>query len=117
MIAAVAASTVPQRLGVCPWTVHALPSPTCALPIAYRRHSLATCATSSQTQVSTDDQEIKDLDTNYCDDFVCTSSPAVESTVRALARDISRANGVWTKSLLSRAVEYQVSRSTSTLQP
>lgn len=33
---------------------------------------------------------IDDLDTSYCNDFVCTSSPAVETTVRSLARDISR---------------------------
>lgn len=42
----------------------------------------------------------------YCDDFVCTSSPAVETTVRALAKDIERGNGVWTRSLLSKDVEY-----------
>jgi hypothetical protein len=30
------------------------------------------------------DMTIDDLDTNYCDDFVCTSSPAVEQTVRSL---------------------------------
>ncbi|GIL76940.1 hypothetical protein Vretifemale_6486 [Volvox reticuliferus] len=33
---------------------------------------------------------IEDLDTNYCDDFVCTSSPAVEQTVRSLARELTR---------------------------
>lgn len=30
------------------------------------------------------DMTIDDLDTSYCDDFVCTSSPAVEQTVRSL---------------------------------
>eukprot|EP00775_Hariotina_reticulata_P008669 gene8668-8850_t len=33
---------------------------------------------------------IDDLDTDYCNDFVCTSSPAVEQTIRSLARDITR---------------------------
>ncbi|PNH03088.1 hypothetical protein TSOC_010870 [Tetrabaena socialis] len=33
---------------------------------------------------------IEDLDTNYCDDFVCTSSPAVEVTVRSMARELTR---------------------------
>ncbi|KAG2438853.1 hypothetical protein HXX76_005393 [Chlamydomonas incerta] len=33
---------------------------------------------------------IEDLDTDYCDDFVCTSSPAVEQTVRSLARELQR---------------------------
>jgi hypothetical protein len=52
------------------------------------------------------DAPIEGLQNNFCDDFECTSSPAIESTVRALARDIGRANGVWTRSLLSRSVEY-----------
>lgn len=43
-----------------------------------------------------------------CDDFVCNSSPAVEATIRSFARDITRNNGVWTRSLLSRNVEYKV---------
>ena len=33
------------------------------------------------------------LGSDYCDDFVCTSSPAVEASVRQLAKDIQRANG------------------------
>lgn len=33
---------------------------------------------------------IQELDENYCDDFVCTSSPAVEQTVRSLAKDITK---------------------------
>jgi hypothetical protein len=80
----------------------------CAAHPAPRRHSTATCATSGDSGVSLEDQEIQGLNREYCDDFECKSSPAVESTVRALARDISRANGVYTRSLLSRNVEYQV---------
>lgn len=61
-------------------------------------------ATSVDAEV---EQDIQGLSRNYCDDFVCTSSPAVEATVRSLARDITRANGVWTRSLFSRGVEYR----------
>ncbi|KAL4518623.1 hypothetical protein Ndes2437B_g00712 [Nannochloris sp. 'desiccata'] len=59
-----------------------------------------------------DQQEIENLDRNYCDDFICTSSPAVEMTVRSLANDLIRANGVWTRSLFSSTVlEYKGFRS------
>lgn len=49
---------------------------------------------------------IENLSTDYCDDFECKSSPAVESTVRSLAKDIERCNGIWTTNLFSRNVEY-----------
>lgn len=58
-------------------------------------------------RAANDELEIENLSTKYCDDFVCTSSPAVETTVRSLARDIERGNGVWTQSFLSRDVEYE----------
>lgn len=35
-------------------------------------------------------RSIDNLDTDYCDDFVCTSSPAIEQTVRSLARELTR---------------------------
>ncbi|KAI8465799.1 MAG: hypothetical protein J3K34DRAFT_461205 [Monoraphidium minutum] len=38
---------------------------------------------------------IEDLDSQYCDDFECTSSPAVEQTVRTVARDLQR--GAYTR--------------------
>ncbi|KAF5836759.1 hypothetical protein DUNSADRAFT_5449 [Dunaliella salina] len=41
---------------------------------------------------------IQNLSTNYCDDFQCTSSPAVEQTVRSFAADIlacRRLNMAW----------------------
>lgn len=47
------------------------------------------------------------LTSDYCDDFVCTSSPAVESSVRQLAKDLQRANGRWTP-IYASTVEYQV---------
>ena len=51
--------------------------------------------------------QIEGLRSDYCDDFVCTSSPAVEQTVRSLARDLVRQK--WTPSLFTRDVVYQVS--------
>ena len=50
--------------------------------------------------------QIEGLRSDYCDDFVCTSSPAVEQTVRSLARDLVRQK--WTPSLFTRDVVYQV---------
>lgn len=55
---------------------------------------------------SMDEAEIENLDRDYCDDFVCTTSPQVEQNVRALARDLQRPKS-WTKSLFSRDVSYQ----------
>jgi hypothetical protein len=52
------------------------------------------------------EQKIEGLSSEYCDDFVCTSSPAVESSVRQLAKDLQRANGKWTPIYASN-VEYQ----------
>lgn len=43
-------------------------------------------SSAAAVQKSVADMTIDDLDTNYCDDFVCTSSPAVEQTVRSLVR-------------------------------
>lgn len=51
--------------------------------------------------------QIEGLKSDYCDDFVCTSSPAVEQTVRSLARDLVRRS--WTPSLFTRDVRYTVS--------
>ncbi len=48
-----------------------------------------------------------DLDTNYCDDFECTSSPAVEQTVRSLARELQRGK-YSTASLYQAGVTYSV---------
>ncbi len=54
-----------------------------------------------------DQRVVENVDRSYCDDFVCTSSPSVELTVKALAKDIERGNGVWTKSLMAKGVEYK----------
>jgi hypothetical protein len=61
-----------------------------------------------ETKQAEEDVQIEGLSSNYCDDFVCTSSPAVEQTVRALARDLCRQS--WTASLFTRDVTYSVSR-------
>ncbi len=53
------------------------------------------------------EMQIEGLKSDYCDDFVCTSSPAVEQTVRSLARDLVRRS--WTPSLFTRDVRYKVS--------
>lgn len=53
------------------------------------------------------DVQIDGVNRDYCDDFVCTSSPLVEQTVKALARDLLRQR-TWTSSLFSPSVEYRV---------
>ncbi|KAL6780762.1 CGL52 [Auxenochlorella protothecoides x Auxenochlorella symbiontica] len=53
-----------------------------------------------------DEQAIDNL-AACCDDFVCTSSPAVENSVRTLARDIQRADGSWTRRILAPDVVYK----------
>lgn len=74
---------------------------------AMRRTSGITRAGSPPQQTTTRsaaDMTIDDLDTEYCNDFVCTSSPAVEQTVRSLARDITRFK--YTRSLFQPDVSY-----------
>lgn len=53
--------------------------------------------------------EVENVDRNYCDDFVCTSSPAVEQTVKAFAVDIQRCSS-WTTSRFMDDVTYKASR-------
>jgi len=47
---------------------------------------------------------LQGLDTNYCDNFQCTSSPAIEGSVRAFARDIVRLRT--TASLFNKDIKY-----------
>lgn len=49
--------------------------------------------------------DIENLDRDYCDDFVCTSSPAVEQTVKSFARDIQRIK--YTSALFQPDAQYQ----------
>jgi len=53
-----------------------------------------------------EEMQIEGLRSDFCDDFVCTSSPAVEQTVRSLANDLVRRS--WTFSLFTRDVSYRV---------
>ncbi len=72
-------------------------------------HKARRCTASTEAQ--TDDRpdiQIEGIEQNYCDEFVCTSSPAVEQNLRALARDVVRIS-TWTASLFADEVRYQVS--------
>ena len=65
----------------------------------------------ASTEAQTDEQpevQIEGIDQNFCDDFVCTSSPAVERNLRALARDVVRTS-TWTADLFADEVRYKVS--------
>lgn len=53
-----------------------------------------------------DPLEVQDIDRDYCDDFVCTSSPSVEETIKAFAVDLQRP-GRWTLSRFPEDVVYK----------
>lgn len=74
---------------------------------SYRSYKAHQCKASTEAQ--TDDRpelQIEGLEQNYCDDFVCTSSPAVEQNLRALARDVVRTS-TWTADLFADEVRYK----------
>ena len=50
-------------------------------------------------------REIENLSQDYCDDFVCNSSPAVEQSVRRLARNIERL--IWAKADFAPGARYK----------
>ena len=86
-------------------------------PQARRPPSLVCARASTETVQSTNTQEddeddedvdiqIEGLTEDYCDDFVCTSSPAVEQTLRSLAKDLVRRK--WTPILFAKDVKYRV---------
>ncbi|CAK0783200.1 hypothetical protein CVIRNUC_006399 [Coccomyxa viridis] len=86
-------------------------------PVKARKRYPLTCTKattetleSAKTQGDDDDDEdvdiqIEGLTDDYCDDFVCTSSPAVEQTLRSLAKDLVRRK--WTPVLFARDVKYR----------
>ena len=78
------------------------------------QHSRCQAVSEPQTD-SQSEVQIEGIDQNYCDDFVCTSSPAVEQTLRALARDLTRIE-TWTTGLFSSEVRYKVSTWPAALQ-
>lgn len=54
-------------------------------------------------------QEVVGLAEQYCNDFICTSSPSVEPTVRTLASDVENAvDGRRTERVYSAEVSYKV---------
>lgn len=69
------------------------------------RHQNTSTNTSAANDTSTS-PAIENLNTDYCNDFECTSSPAVEQTVRSLAQDIIRAK--YSKRYYQPDVQYQV---------
>mmetsp|Transcript_7458 Transcript_7458/g.22047 ORF Transcript_7458/g.22047 Transcript_7458/m.22047 type:complete len:298 (-) Transcript_7458:423-1316(-) len=72
-----------------------------------RQQGTCTQATRLQDQSSSSrEQEIEGLDKNYCDDFVCSSSPAVEQAVRSLAQDIQQPKR-WSRQLFVEDVQYK----------
>ncbi|KAK9823104.1 hypothetical protein WJX72_000285 [[Myrmecia] bisecta] len=80
--------------------------PASAQRTEHGRPVLTSATAETQTHVEEEEQEIEGLSRDYCTEFVCTSSPAVEQTVRALARDLTRLN-TWTTSLFQKDVEYK----------
>lgn len=66
-----------------------------------RQHS----AIRSAAQTEDDLPAVLGLSPEYCNDFECTSSPAVEQTVRSVARDITRSS--WSASRFARDCEYK----------
>ena len=76
---------------------------------AARQRQSKTCAKAAEAQQAETDTEVQveGIDRNYCDEFECTSSPAVERNLRALARDITRVSK-WTLGFFARQVQYQV---------
>lgn len=51
---------------------------------------------------------VEGADRDYCTDFVCTSSPSVEQTVKTFAIDLERQQ--WTLSRFGNDVEYKVGK-------
>lgn len=84
-----------------------LRAPGVASPHAARRlsrHSVVARAAEPQAK-KVEEQPIDGLSSDYCDEFMCTSSPSVESSVRTLARDLERATARWTP-IYAKNVEY-----------
>ncbi len=81
----------------------------CRLTYSQRGQSSRPQATAEKQQQTeqTEEPQLEGIDKNYCDDFVCTSSPAVEQNVKALARDLLRLN-TYTGSLYVKGIKYKV---------
>ena len=86
-------------------------------PLTWARASTETVHSTKTHDGDEDDEDvemrIEGLTDDYCDDFVCTSSPAVEQTLRSLAKDLVRRR--WTPVLFARDVKYRVGAVTNTI--
>lgn len=74
-------------------------------PVAPRRR--ASFKAAALQGGGSDDIAIGGLQTVYCDDFQCDSSPQVERAVRSFAKDIERKTS-WTITIFAENVRYQV---------
>lgn len=84
----------------------AAPTPALCCPQGCGRLRVSATAETRRAEDDVEELQVEGLRADYCDDFVCTSSPAVEQTVRSLARDLVRQG--WTRSLFARDVSYRV---------
>ncbi|GMH36576.1 hypothetical protein BSKO_04444 [Bryopsis sp. KO-2023] len=80
-----------------------LPGRLCSRRLLQSKARRPRAGSQTETELLT---EIEGVERDYCDDFVCTSSPAVEQTVKAFAIDLQRCGG-WTTSRFAQGVEYQ----------
>eukprot|EP01024_Parvocaulis_polyphysoides_P012067 TRINITY_DN14304_c0_g2_i1.p1 TRINITY_DN14304_c0_g2~~TRINITY_DN14304_c0_g2_i1.p1 ORF type:complete len:309 (+),score=44.36 TRINITY_DN14304_c0_g2_i1:72-929(+) len=106
--------TFVQTTSVCflPTLPTTKPNPYPRLPIKQQKIRLITRSLDQkqQQQLNTttlakeERVEIEGLQEQYCDDFVCSSGPAVEQNIRALQRDIGR--GEWSLNKFSQNVRY-----------
>lgn len=74
--------------------------------VAVERTRNVTAHDSLKQAAAESEIRIENLNTEYCDEFACTSSPAVEQTIRSLCRDLQRPR-TWTRSLFAENVTYQ----------
>jgi len=58
-------------------------------------------------EVYDDPLEVEDIDRDYCNNFICTSSPLVEESIKAFAVDLQRP-GRWTTSRFPDDITYKV---------
>lgn len=68
-----------------------------------RRGSCAVCGAVKAGS----DEKIDNLRTVYCDEFQCDSSPQVERTIRAFAKNVEL-HTKWTITIFAEDAEYQV---------
>ena len=60
-----------------------------------KSHRWQLCPRAESEESLEDALEVEEIDREYCNDFVCTSSPSVEETIKTFAVDLQRP-GRWT---------------------